>query len=366
MCRRKLRLRRRFCRMRREIDLCLGVSSAFLMLLVGVDIQAQEHCNALFDHGIFEMAQSMASEDWDMFVYHSLCDGSQRLRSMSLDGEINIPVKLLRLGVEGTFISGGIRVDKYCKANEAKFRGTEGKATRVTALNSKALDAWNKCQALAREDVTIDADIGTGSVDFTISRKSPQNVRLESVFFSGMSVCQVNGQRLKSRRKGTTETFTLGVASGEALQIDLLEAHEYTVHCKRAVEPSAEVSKDEFQRAEVRISTSRGSLRIDLPKKNITHARFENEIHGRFSALEARVDAMAQELHQLPNTPESAVPILSHEGEWGMWQAKKTCPTGHYVCGYQSKFEESQGASGDDTALNAIRLFCCPFTHEDQ
>ena len=45
-------------------------------------------------------------------------------------------------------------------------------------------------------------------------------------------------------------------------------------------------------------------------------------------------------------------------GSSGAWTTAKTCPASTSVCGISVRFESSQG-SGDDTALNAVRLACC-------
>ena len=51
-------------------------------------------------------------------------------------------------------------------------------------------------------------------------------------------------------------------------------------------------------------------------------------------------------------------------GAEGTWNATKSCPAGHNVCGISVRFESSQGGGDgngeDDTALNAVRLHCCP------
>ncbi|MGA7979700.1 MAG: hypothetical protein WCA32_05670 [Chromatiaceae bacterium] len=44
---------------------------------------------------------------------------------------------------------------------------------------------------------------------------------------------------------------------------------------------------------------------------------------------------------------------------WGTWKGAAFCPDNHYVCGIEQKVEPQQG-NGDDTALNAVRFYCCP------
>jgi pimeloyl-ACP methyl ester carboxylesterase len=45
------------------------------------------------------------------------------------------------------------------------------------------------------------------------------------------------------------------------------------------------------------------------------------------------------------------------EGIWGSWSATRYCPAGTFAVGYDMRVEGGQG-SGDDTALNAVRLHC--------
>jgi len=45
----------------------------------------------------------------------------------------------------------------------------------------------------------------------------------------------------------------------------------------------------------------------------------------------------------------------------GGWYAETYCPASYYVCGLQQLVEPDQGGGIDDTAVNDIRMLCCPF-----
>lgn len=47
---------------------------------------------------------------------------------------------------------------------------------------------------------------------------------------------------------------------------------------------------------------------------------------------------------------------------WGDWTGKQWCPKQSAVCGIVTQIEDPQG-SGDDTALNNVRLACCKIPH---
>merc|ERR1711860_138096 len=50
-------------------------------------------------------------------------------------------------------------------------------------------------------------------------------------------------------------------------------------------------------------------------------------------------------------------PYKSGEGPWGDWSAVQYCPQGYRIAGIQTQIESPIG-SGDDTALNSVNLLC--------
>jgi hypothetical protein len=53
----------------------------------------------------------------------------------------------------------------------------------------------------------------------------------------------------------------------------------------------------------------------------------------------------------------TSIKTAPNGGSWGGWSTAIYCPAGSYVGGYAMRVEEDQGR-GDDTALNAVALYC--------
>ncbi|KXZ48684.1 hypothetical protein GPECTOR_26g587 [Gonium pectorale] len=55
----------------------------------------------------------------------------------------------------------------------------------------------------------------------------------------------------------------------------------------------------------------------------------------------------------------------AYSGLWGTWNSYTYCPGESYICGIQVRVEGQQG-SGDDTALNGLRIGCCSFPSSNE
>ena len=54
--------------------------------------------------------------------------------------------------------------------------------------------------------------------------------------------------------------------------------------------------------------------------------------------------------------------IEIYGGEWGDWKGMKMCPDGYFIDGAMVRYKGKQG-SGDDTALNGLKIHCRGYTH---
>jgi pimeloyl-ACP methyl ester carboxylesterase len=74
-------------------------------------------------------------------------------------------------------------------------------------------------------------------------------------------------------------------------------------------------------------------------------------------AASERVEQASAPLSGDTSRADHVSSVSVSEGIWGGWSATRFCPAGTYAVGYDMRVEGGQG-SGDDTALNAVRLHC--------
>jgi len=89
----------------------------------------------------------------------------------------------------------------------------------------------------------------------------------------------------------------------------------------------------------------------------ISKTNIDERVGSRF---DARIVDLERADAKVRDSTLGKVVGLRGDGPWGTWNEVKHCPTNHYVCGLQQKVEPSK-SNNDDTAMNAVRMVCCPF-----
>ena len=85
-------------------------------------------------------------------------------------------------------------------------------------------------------------------------------------------------------------------------------------------------------------------------------------LRGEFQTMRSSLEAF-QALERLPLRHR----VDADPGHWGDWREVFSCPERHYVCGLQQRIESPLGGGSgrDDTAMNGLRMFCCPLFETD-
>lgn len=78
-------------------------------------------------------------------------------------------------------------------------------------------------------------------------------------------------------------------------------------------------------------------------------------------AVKAKI---AEAIRTLASAPENRTMMRFEDSKgwdrFGNWSEAQTCDSGFYVCGLKQKMEAYRGSGHDDSAINAIAIYCCP------
>lgn len=99
----------------------------------------------------------------------------------------------------------------------------------------------------------------------------------------------------------------------------------------------------------ITIPTFKDSWTSPDGKVKVVRSGGTQQLEGKISSARITIDPYAGE-NVVPRTSSSA-----SDGYWGGWGPLATCPAGKYVWGFRLK---SELPGGDDTALNAIEMYC--------
>lgn len=151
-------------------------------------------------------------------------------------------------------------------------------------------------------------------------------------------------------------SFSVEVFS-EAKCTDPLNCYEKALSAMQEARKDLQEMKGGLAKNVERMSADINILKTQVDSLN-------KSLEAQAAKLSSNVDlanSLQGSINSFKSKPNSPVQeIISHDGPWGTWRPVAICASGSYVCGVQAKFEEPARDS-DDTALNTVKLFCCPF-----
>mgnify|MGYP001076628106 CR=1 FL=1 len=95
----------------------------------------------------------------------------------------------------------------------------------------------------------------------------------------------------------------------------------------------------------------------EIAESVVDNTNIEERITKKFGD---RVSILEKSIRKRVDPSSGKVIEVLGGGVWGDWKQITYCPADHFVCGLQQRVEASQGRD-DDTALNSVKMICCPF-----
>lgn len=249
---------------------------------------------------------------------------------------------------------------KYCRFdgdtrdNEATFR------QYISGVAPEAYEAFQACTAARRTGVIFDLLSRTqNELELRAFHRSTTSGAVATLSWSSSD--PVNCSWLGSADDGSAE-LTLQANEGRLLE------------CRR---PDPRVGPtDEADFVNIFRQGAEATLSIPWPKYTPagqpipTVQEVRDQVERDIAEMAASLTEMRDQTGNLTSALNSfrslsRLPLQTRidadPGYWGTWRDEFFCPDRYYVCGLQQRIEGRQGGgSGDDTAMNGLRMFCCP------
>ena len=245
---------------------------------------------------------------------------------------------------------------KNCHLSSETVANYVSTSLRKRTISSAVLDAWASCREResgislgpnVREDQTL------VTFDITYDDKKLASAPILRGISSETFECKTAGDGKK-----------IGVG-GDPLKISTREA--LVIECHRHSSPITinDRAAISYRRDSLLLDLSTGSYRIDFTKRR------EGPAVEEFAELQGLVRQLGDDLKTLKDRQQEfqslnrlklTKTVEADPGYWGTWRKKFYCPANYYLCGLQQRIEKRRGkrSHDDDSAMNGLRMFCCP------
>lgn len=249
---------------------------AFSLLAYSATAMAQESkaCNALLDHGIYNISTTTSASSAIRLVHDDYCRVSYDSMTSRKQAAFEVVIKKLPLGGSVSADSTKDSHQKFCRDYESFASDRTLDDARVLQIYDQALEAWRDCLQLALGGTVIRPSITPNQreIDFTLSVTSGE------ALFTGIDVtnmsCVMEGRELTADE-----------------QIPLT-ANAQSLRCTRTSKSMKLGNSlvDYFPDANIKVKTNTGDYRVDL------YEMLDGAARDRFERLEAEVLGLRSEL----------------------------------------------------------------------
>ena len=294
---------------------------------------------------------------------NNVCDEIRRARSENRSLNLNVEFMGLGLGGGGSNATTDSLYTKYCSDQSAEQSNEFNYQQYLDGLEPGAYAAYQACKTAA-----------SNGVQFQMLT-SPTRGVLELVVFNRTIIHGTQAVMSWSASDPVTcqwESFS-GDGEVEASRRRALRENERTrLKCRRDSYNTDPVREPDF----INVIRDGGNAVINVPwlkysEQGVPYQTLEEirrQTDIEIAGLRNEVQSITSEYDELRSNLEvfrtlERLPLRQRidgdPGYWGTWRQEASCPERHYVCGLQQRIEPGQG-DGDDSAMNGLRMFCCP------
>ena len=343
------------------------IVSLVVALFFGTSVDAQiDQCLELLRLSRTSSRTIMNESQFSEAKTH-FCDEYQRSQTDGRDINIGVGYEKLSLSLGTSRSSADAVASKYCRFEDDNRQNTATFEEYLDGIDPGAFNAYTACTTARNNDV-----------QFKLLTAPTRDV-LELVVFHSTSVPNARAAMSWSASIPVTCHWqTADGAKGPSRRTELGANERTRLRCRRQSFSAAPNREPDF----VNVIRHGGDATINIPWQKYNaqgepiktleemRVQLESDLANTTAALKdlqrktAELGSNLDAFHSLNRLPLKTT-VDAHPGYWGTWRKEFFCPEQHYVCGLQQRIEKKLGgpklgAPNDDTAMNGLKMFCCP------